>query len=403
MDDAKERVAQIFRVIIFFIITILICNRIAGFLKPVWMSWNNYDTVNGFYMEPENTIEAIFLGASITANGITPMELYEDYGICAYNLGMEQQPLLASYYWTREACRFHSETLKTIVLDVSILRRTPEEAFFQKSLDGLKPSNIKWQALMDYTGDCNKAISMFFPLFEYHSRWDSLEKTDFEKGEYEPNVSSRGYNFEQSRYLNNTKYESLRLPQYIIKNDWSYAKFNNNSLYYLGKLIEFCDEKELKLLLIKTPGYANWGEAAHNSVSQIASYYGLEFLDFNYDTYLSEIGFNEALDTTDGGHMNYYGARKLTAWIGNYLTKNSLVKNIRGEYKYAFMDDEYADYKAYITPVLKYRKSVTLEDYLSNIYWREDCITFLVVKGDAAKDMTDEQRWWYASVGLKVY
>lgn len=50
-------------------------------------------------------LKRIFLGASITINGITPTELYRDYGICAYNLGTEQQPVMASYYWMLEAER----------------------------------------------------------------------------------------------------------------------------------------------------------------------------------------------------------------------------------------------------------------------------------------------------------
>ena len=100
------------------------------FFQPIWKDWNNYSTIYGFYEEPQNTIETIFLGSSVTINGITPMELYENNGVCAYNLGTEQQPLLASYYWLLEADRLHNETLKTVVLDTSMLRRTPDRAYY---------------------------------------------------------------------------------------------------------------------------------------------------------------------------------------------------------------------------------------------------------------------------------
>ena len=42
--------------------------------SPVWLEWNNYNTVYGFYKEPENTIETLFLGSSHVVNGITPTE-----------------------------------------------------------------------------------------------------------------------------------------------------------------------------------------------------------------------------------------------------------------------------------------------------------------------------------------
>ena len=106
---------QILKMTTFIIIGALLISGISYFSQPAWKDWNNYDTVHGFYEEPENTIETVFLGASIVINGITPTELYEDYGICAYNLATEQQPVLASYYWLEEAERLHGDTLKTVV------------------------------------------------------------------------------------------------------------------------------------------------------------------------------------------------------------------------------------------------------------------------------------------------
>lgn len=82
----------------------------------------------------------------MTVNGIIPIELYREYGICAYNLGTEQQPLMTSYYWLLETERLHKETLDTVVLDASMLRRTPIDEVYQKSLDGMKLSKVKLQA-----------------------------------------------------------------------------------------------------------------------------------------------------------------------------------------------------------------------------------------------------------------
>lgn len=79
----------------FFCVLFLAMNAL---FQPLWKEWNNYETIEGFYQEPENTVETIFLGPSTVVNGISPMELYQDYGFCTYNLGMEQQPVLASYY-----------------------------------------------------------------------------------------------------------------------------------------------------------------------------------------------------------------------------------------------------------------------------------------------------------------
>ena len=100
------------RVIAFATIALLLVTYLGKLFQPVWLDWNNYNTLHGFYEEPENTIETVFLGSSVMINGISPMVLYEDYGMCSYNLRTEQQPMLISYYWLEEAYKHHSQTMK---------------------------------------------------------------------------------------------------------------------------------------------------------------------------------------------------------------------------------------------------------------------------------------------------
>ena len=109
MQCLKERARCLFRIALFAALTAIMAAALGWFFQPVWKFWNNYNTMHGFYEEPENTIETIFLGASITACGFSVTELYESYGICAYNLGTEQQPVLAPYDWLEEAYRRHSD------------------------------------------------------------------------------------------------------------------------------------------------------------------------------------------------------------------------------------------------------------------------------------------------------
>lgn len=147
------------KVMVFGLIFICLFLKITRIVQPDWFAWNHYDTVHGFYKEPKNTIETVFLGSSVTANGIIPAQLYEEQGICAYNLGMEQQPMLASYYWLKEAYRLHPKTLKTVVLDVSMLRRTPKESFYRKALDDMRFSKIKYEAIKDHTSGFRSFMS----------------------------------------------------------------------------------------------------------------------------------------------------------------------------------------------------------------------------------------------------
>ncbi|MCD8220930.1 MAG: hypothetical protein LUD07_01830 [Clostridiales bacterium] len=92
----KIKIAK--RIALFTMVGILLFGGCSFILIPIWLDWNNYSTFQGFYKESENTIETVFLGPSSIVSAIIPAELYEDYGICSYNLGSEMQPMLASYY-----------------------------------------------------------------------------------------------------------------------------------------------------------------------------------------------------------------------------------------------------------------------------------------------------------------
>ena len=162
-----------------FVLLFTWCSRV---FQPIWYITNNYYTVNGFYEEPDNTIETIVLGASVVVDGVNTMQLYQDYGICAYNLGTERQPFAASYAWLVEAYRYHPETLKSVLLDVSLLRQKTADAFWHKSFDGMKLSKTKFDIIWEHTdGKLDDALSYLVPFISYHTRWNEIELSDFIK------------------------------------------------------------------------------------------------------------------------------------------------------------------------------------------------------------------------------
>ena len=394
---------KIIAVIIFWLITVGIIGGASFILKPVWKEWNNYDTVHSFYKEDRNTVETVFLGASIVPNGIIPPELYEKYGICSYNLGMEQQPMLASYYWAKEAYRLHKNSLNTVVLDVSMLRRVPSRAFYQKSIDGMHLSANKINAVRDYTSDFSDFLSYLVPIFEYHSRWAGLGASDGMKSGYIANTAVRGYNFTTDRYLTFGDYDELAVPTYSLHSTEE-VQLENDSLYYLKRLMDFCSEKEIKLVMIKTPwvlGFPGWKDEDHNAVQTIADQYDIPFIDFNYEPYISEISFSEVLDTSDGGHMNYFGASKLTEWLGNYLIQECDNHDRRGDEKFSFMEKQLADYKAQIESKLLLEKSTTVTDYLEKALTDEDNVIFMTVQDEATYSLSEEQRSILKEYGLE--
>lgn len=394
------------RACIFCGIACLLFGVVNVIASPVWLDWNNYNTTYGFYEEPNNTIETIFLGSSVTVNGIIPMELYEKYGISSYNLGTEQQPMLASYYWLEEAYRLHSDTLDTVVLDVSMMRRTPDEAFFHKALDAMQLSKVKYHAVKEYTDDFKKMLSELIPVLSYHDRWKSLADSDFLKMDYDAELYTRGYNYNAGRYLSYIGDATLiAQPPYLEDAQAGETVLDSYSLLYLKRMMQFCAAHEIRFVLMKTPIFSDaswargWTSADHNAVQKIADSYQLDFFDFNFWPYIDEIEYSNATDTFDGYHLNYSGARKLTSWFGRYLARSCGNRDVRGEERYAFLEEELMQYKRSIVGAGLGRITDPAA-YLSYFADKEQYTIFVSVMDDASENLLAEQREKFANLGL---
>lgn len=369
---------------------------------PIWEDWSNHDSLYGFYEQPKDTIQTLFLGSSVVVNGIIPMELYENYGICAYNLGTEQQPMISSYSWLRETHRLHKNSLKTVVLDVSMLRRQPDEAFFLKSIIPMKNTSIKRDALIDYYIDNENMFKELVPVFRYHSRWKELRKTDFNFDLGEPQVKKylRGYNYDASLAILNGNFEAYDslFPIYTVQND-NVSQLDKTSLYYCNKIIEFCRGNGLTLVFIKTP-LIWWGGNDSNAVSEIAALYDIPFIDFNLVPTIDEIGYNCALDSADTSHLNYYGAKKLSEYIGQFLIDNDYADDIRGRDTYAFMDQELEDYQKYVVKLEKLHSEANPTEYIKLARDFGNSIVIISVHDDAAGTFDDYRRSEFKELNL---
>lgn len=391
-NNYREKIVKVSVWLIIFAVLFAGLNFLA---QPVWRGWNNYDTMHGFYGEPQDTIEVVFLGTSCVVNSITPMELYEDYGICAYNLGTEQQPMMASYYWLKEAYRRHTHTLKTVVLDTSALRFFQDLAFYRKAIDGMEMSAIKYDAVRDYSQKNGDTIANLLPLYAYHDRWKCLDETDFQKFNYSVNACVRGYNFTTDRYLDSD--DTLQIFPYFADEGEDKGFLNMEAVDYFEKIIDFCNENSLNLLLVRL---GSWRSYDHNMVKSMAEMYDLDFLDFSFEPLISEIEFNRAVDTTDPAHSNYYGAKKLTAYIGNYLKTKYNLSDVREDKKYFYMKEQLNEYHASVSDVMQIKEMTDPREYLYTAVSNTDYTVFIIVKNEAAGCLTQEQREGFATMGL---
>lgn len=386
------------KIISFMLIFCILFSGLNIVFQPMWEQWNNYNTLYGFYKQPKNTIETVFLGTSTMIAGISPMEIYKNYGICSYNLATEQQPLLASYYWLEETYRLHPKSLKTVVIDVSGLRKASSASFYHKSLDAMRFSPVKFKAVMAHMDNFEDAIEYITPLLSYHERWKSLPVDELSKLKFSPDTSVRGYMFSNEFYLDTVGYDIMLMPEYIYDDSVEATELSDENEYYFDKMAQFCEDKGIKLVFVKNPSSA-WESNDHKSAQNIADKYGLDFFDFNFEPYVDEIHYNTALDTMDAWHMNYSGTYKVSNWMGDYLINECDGTDVRGDSRFSFMDEELERYERRIVAINMNDKEDPC-DYIEAYIQEGGFSIFITVRADAAKAMTEAQRQRFKDMGL---
>lgn len=396
----KNKHKIVLRVTSFALVFLILFYAVNNLFQPIWTKWNNYYTTNGFYEEPENTIETLFFGASIGAAGCTPVELYEKYGMCAYSLATQQQPVLASYYWLEEAYKYHSKTLKTVVFEVSQLRTVNADATYHKALDMMKLSKEKIKAIRDHLdGGITDILSYLIPLNSYHGRWTELSEVDFKKNDLELNNGTRGYNFELKNYTDKVEYENIEVKNPVLDVYAEPTPLEEEAKFYLDKMANFCKEKGLTLLLMKTPT-SNWNSALNRAIQELADKYELDYLDFNYEPLYSQIDYIHPYDSFDGNHMNYYGATKLTEWLGQYLVDYCGATDVRGNEKYAFMEEQLSRYDKLMYKRVELFETDNVIDYLKSAFTGKYTV-FITVRDEGTAALTENHRSYFESVGLE--
>lgn len=70
----------------------------------------------------------------------------------------------------------------------------------------------------------------------------------------------------------------------------------------------------------------------------------IAYLDLNLN--VDELGIDWNFDSRDGGdHLNYYGALKITNYMGNYLYNLNILTNHKGDKKYDSWNKSYEMYE----------------------------------------------------------
>ncbi len=380
---------SIMKIVIFFGILIGMLSAFNVVFKAKWIdtTFPTTATIDGFYAESEKSIDVVYLGSSHMMSGISPLEIWKEYGMTGYICGSTKLSIPSTYLYLKEALK--TQKPKVAVMDISRIFKEYDNEYYEedtrRSLDYIKLSKDKLEvaALLMKGDERQNLLSYLFPLIRYHSRWSDLQEEDFTYAFREKHMWSKGQSmsFSVSRFA---------LPENFldtVQEDEGYA-IDEESIVYFEKMVELCKENNIQLILIKTPCYS-WNKTKHEIATDLARVYELEFIDYCSTEMMREIDFVSTQDFQDeGDHLNSFGAKKVSAHLGNYILNNCLNEADHTQEVTALWNKDAAYYDMLLEGA-KLDRCVNLVDYLEMLH-NENYIVAVAARFDAAYCITPE-------------
>ncbi|MDO5294815.1 MAG: SGNH/GDSL hydrolase family protein [bacterium] len=334
----KKKVIRYALVFAFIGVTLFLLQRL---LMPKYVD----DVVEGsliseYYNETTNH-DVLFVGDCEVYENFSPIKLWQDYGVTSYIRGSAQQLIWQSYYLLEDALRY--EKPKVVVFNVLSMKydEPQKEAYNRMSLDGMRWSKSKIDAINASMCEEESFMSYVFPLLRYHSRWSEMNANDVKYMFSSKQISHNGY------YMRVDTKAAENVPTGKALSNY---QFGDNSYKYLDKMVKLCKDNDIQLVLIKAPSlYPYWYEQWDEQMESYAKRNNVQYINFLDCTEEAGIDFNK--DTYDGGlHMNLDGAEKLTDYFGKWLTDKYELTDHRNEDEYKSVYEEkikfYEDMKA---------------------------------------------------------
>lgn len=238
--------------------------------------------------EKKNTIDVLVAGDSESYTSVSPMDLWDREGIAAYDCGQPGQRIQETYYILKTA--FRTQSPKLVLFETNTMFRDPG---FLKNVQ------------LSLT----EPLAYHFPVIKYHNAWKALFdgpgglKKSYKGFEIRDKVVS--YEGDEE-YMKETK-DKAQIPEVVR--------------VYMEKIKRLCEKNGADLLLVSAPSPKNYNYKKHNSLEEYARENNLPYVDLNMK--FRDIGIDWKQDSYDrGDHLNISGARKVTAYIGQYLADN---------------------------------------------------------------------------------
>ncbi len=288
--------------------------------------------VQGALSQPEDTLQAVYIGNSGVYRFWQPAAAWDCEGISVMNLATASMPGVATRYLMEETLK--TQDVELFVVDLRAYTDSElNEANLHNIIDYL-PLDLTRLRLV--TRLCiyqrywpYEALEYYFPVLRFHARWSELETEDFLPAEDDGTKCS----YYTDSFLHKVQDEQKYFATSEIR-----TEPQERAVRAFEELLDYCDENEIEVLFVAAPLLAHVNQKERlNWFADMARERGYGVVNFNERAVYDDVGL-ELSDFMDNTHTNIFGSIKFTRWLSAYLVDNYGLDDRRGTAGYEDWD-----------------------------------------------------------------
>ena len=274
------------------------------------------DQASTFYKVEKNTVDVLIAGSSTILVGLSPMELWENYGIVAHTRASLVQAPPVTWLNIKEAYKYQKP--EVVVMGITSLfldyDYDANEPYIRRGLDYKKLSFDKLRTVYEVVkrSDTQHILDYIFPVLRYHDRWKDYQWAD-------TRILTPRYDFMHGQY---TVYKQTEIePRDEVDTTVPAEKENEDSWSFYKDAIEYCKSQGSEVIAVYMPD-DRWTYGRYLRAKELLESCGAAYIDFNMEEVLDATDIDWAHDFYDPHHLTPLGAQKTTEYLGDFLVKN---------------------------------------------------------------------------------
>lgn len=336
------------------------------------LSWKDtagdyISSLDTLYEMEENQVDVLFMGSSHCYCSIITADLWEEYGIAGMNLCISGQDIAGTYHTLKEALKTQKPKVVCIEAYGAAFSGYIIEGNLYRNTLPYKPSRNAYDVVEAIGTSQEEKENLWLRWPIVHTRYKELKRNDFGENPY-PYL---GYKAEFTT--------NAALPVVWSVGEESLPMDGENEKWFRA-IMELAEAEEIELCFFLAPSVEEEEhQKKYNYLKAMAEEGGFPFV--NLIQMKNELGLEEATDFVDNNHTNYFGAQKVTAYMGQLLKENYTLPDRRGEAGYERWNEDALARRHEVMNYVLWKTS-DLKTYLDLVGTLEDYVVVVATSGD---------------------